>query len=195
MSTNSTGELAERIRNSFVNQQPADAVSDVKMAVADYLQMTDPAVTVKFTDYFNHSFAPDLVLTWSRDNVDRYVYLRANSDPEWLKDDIDNIGSRHPLVMTLGVTEQDGPMQEVESSARQQDTLVTEPGTIEALTEARHNTPVAGLLGSALLQGGRGVMGETAVGRVVGTTASGFEAAQFVDKEHHRNLLFLHISP
>ena len=180
------GDLSERIRLSFSDHRPDEAINNVKVAVSDYLRQTDPAMSVHRTEYFNHSFAPDLVLTWPRDTTDRYVYLRANSDPAWLKDDIENIGSRHPLVMTLGETEEDGPMQEVASSARQQDTLVTEPGTLEVLTQARHDRPVAGLLGSALLQGGRGVVTEASVGQAIITTATGFEAAESVSKEPTR---------
>lgn len=177
------GQLTERIRASFAVDNPADAVDNVKTAITDYLRQTDPAVTVQRTSYFNHSFAPDLVLMWPRDNIDRYVYLRTNNDPTWLKDDIENIGARHPLMMTLSAGQQDGPMQEVASSAKRENTLITEPGTLEALTQAKRDRPVAGLLGSALLQGGRGVISEASVEDVVSTTSSGFEAAQAVSKE------------
>ena len=178
-----TGELAERIRSSFATDRPSDAVRNVKSAVADYFHRADPAVTVKSTSYFNHSFVPDFVLTWSRDSIDRYVYLRTNNDPEWLKDDMEIIGARHPFMMTLTATRPNGSMQEIASSAKQQNTLVAEPGTLEALTQARRNRPVAGLLGSALLQGGRGVIGEASVGSAVEATTGGFEAATYVRKE------------
>lgn len=187
-----SSELAERIRASFATHDPADAVDNVKTAVADYLRRTDPAVTVHRTDYFNHTFAPDFVLAWPRDNIARYVYLRTNSDPIWLKDDLENIGDRHPLMMTLSATEHNGPMQEVAASARQRDTLITEPGTLEALTLAKNDRrEAAGLLGSALLQGGRGVMSEATVGSAVETTADGFEAAESVSQEPTRRAAVL----
>lgn len=178
-----TGELAERIRSSFANDRPSDVAGNVKSVVAAYLHRADPAVTVKSTNYFNHSFVPDFVLTWPRDSIDRYVYLRANNDPEWLQDDIDIIGARHPFMMTLTATQPNGSMQEIASSAKQLDTLVAEPGTLETLSQARRNRPVAGLLGSALLQGGRGVISEASAGSAVEATAGGFEAAKHVSKE------------
>ncbi len=86
-------------------------------------------------------------------------------------------------MMTLSAGQQDGPMQEVASLAKRENTLITEPGTLEALTQAKRDKPVVGLLGSALLQGGRGVISEASVGNVVSTTSSGFEAAQAVSKQ------------
>ena len=32
------------------------------------------------TDYFNNSFAPDLVLTWPREGTERFVYLRTSAN-------------------------------------------------------------------------------------------------------------------
>src|SRR6266567_540058 len=181
-----SGELAERIRISFTANQPDDAIDGVKTAVSDFLRSTDPAVMVERTSYFNHSFAPDLVLRWPRENNDRYVYLRTNSDPDWLNDDIGQLGERQPLVMTLAATRTNGPLEQLASSARQHNTMVAEPGTLEALSQARHEKPVAGLLGSALLQGGRGVVSEVAVDAAVTTTSDGFDAAQSVSREPTR---------
>jgi hypothetical protein len=41
-------------------------------------------VTIETTDYFNHSFAPDLVLKWERapKRDERYVFLRFNDEPD-----------------------------------------------------------------------------------------------------------------
>jgi hypothetical protein len=176
--------LAQRIRRSFDARLASDAISGVKQAVGEYFRSTDPAVFVERTDYFNHSFAPDLVLRWPREQAIRYVYLRTNSNPDWLLEDISHIGDREPVVMTLTDTDNVMPLEQVSTSAQQHNTMVTEPGMLESLSAARRKIAAAGLLGSALLQGGRGVVGEARAEAAVSTTSGGFDAAEVLDREH-----------
>jgi len=62
-------------------ENPRNSVATVKSVVISQFEALDTRVKIKSTDYFNHTFAPDLVLSWPWDRMpERYVYLRFNDD-------------------------------------------------------------------------------------------------------------------
>ena len=78
-------ELTDRIRSALTQTSSADTISSIKAAVIDGLRMADSTVNVHSTDYFNHTFTPDLVMNWQRlGQEERYVYLRFNDNLRYL---------------------------------------------------------------------------------------------------------------
>src|SRR6266508_1429332 len=59
-------DTAAEIREALSIERTADSTAAVKRAVARSLRAVDAGVTIETTEYFNHSFAPDLVLKWQR---------------------------------------------------------------------------------------------------------------------------------
>jgi hypothetical protein len=55
--------FAEVVR-SLDGDDPRGNITALKGAVREQLQATDNRVRVDLTDHFNHSFVPDLVLSW-----------------------------------------------------------------------------------------------------------------------------------
>src|SRR5690242_1488427 len=96
---------AAEIQEALSIAKTADSAAAVKRAVARSLTAVDPGLTVETTDYFNHSFAPDMVLKWERPAArdERFVFLRFNDDPEWITEELPRLAKRHPLV--YGLTE------------------------------------------------------------------------------------------
>ena len=49
-----------------------------------------PAARFVRTEFFNHSYVPDLLMTWAvgARRAERRVYLRASSDPALLANDV-----------------------------------------------------------------------------------------------------------
>lgn len=72
----------------------------------------DPGLDVRTTDYFAHSFVPDLVLSWGPEDArhERYVHLRFSVVDEVFPRDLERIGDEGPLF--LGMTDLDAPAPE-----------------------------------------------------------------------------------
>ncbi|MEU7934305.1 hypothetical protein [Micromonospora echinofusca] len=160
---------------------PDDRIRIIKSTVGDYLQQADPASEVKFTEYFNHTFAPDIVLSWPRENRERLVFLRPNEDPRWITDELRWISSNKPIVMALQPNPQRyyAATEDLAREAQQADVLITDPDAVDEI--GRSDEPVVDLLTHALLKGGRGVLTQDASRSVAGYTSAGFAAAQRLD--------------
>lgn len=178
---------------SLANLNPSDPranIASIKNAVASQIRSNDARVTIKTTDHFNHSFVPDLVLRWPNDTEERKVFFRTSFLSSDLVQDLATLAADHPIIMSLDhVPTQSGAVVDAapeitealtEASAESR-TLITDPYGLEALQGEAQQRPVVGLLSRAVLQGGRGLIGEArarAAGESVGV---GFEAAQTHD--------------
>jgi hypothetical protein len=76
-------------------------ISIIKHAVRNEVSAVDPVVEAHFTDYFNHSIAPDMVLRWPGEGRERFLFVRPTGDPGWLLNDLRLISDFHPLVFSL----------------------------------------------------------------------------------------------
>jgi hypothetical protein len=160
---------------------PSHNISAIKNRVINQLRASDDKLYVESTDYFNHSYAPDLVLRWNADGEGqgRKVYLRTNTEPDYLLEDVRIICRTHPILMPLKalvkITDRNSALEEQSATTG---TLVADPSAFQAFTEGSKGSPVIGLLSRAVLQGGRGLVGaERAIG--AGEKVSvGFDAAQ-----------------
>ena len=88
--------LEQRVEDALLDRNPRESEHRVKEAVADALHVFDPSATVKVTSYFNHTWAPDMVLTWGR--VERPVFLRFTDNLPELGEDIELLDRLDPLV-------------------------------------------------------------------------------------------------
>lgn len=179
-------ELSRLIEDALDDPSPQESVFRVKTAVANELAALDPTAKIKATNHFNHTFAPDLVLSW-RDHLQRNVFLRLTDDIGWLAEDISLIESDGPLVLDLAqrperVEEPDG-LAELAESAREKRAMVSQPEALERLIDRKRNDSTAGMVSNALAQGGRGVfVGDSAV-KFAEVVAAGFDAAAEVEAE------------
>ena len=80
---------------------PGSTITSIKTEVARSLEHADANVRVHTTDYFNNSFAPDLVLSWPREGAERFVYLRTSANIAFLIQDVGLIDDSTSIVMPL----------------------------------------------------------------------------------------------
>jgi hypothetical protein len=100
--------------------------------VANALGRLDSQLEIKRTDYFNHSFVPDLVLRWGSgdERHERYVHLRFSVVEKPLEDDIRLLGEASPIF--LGMTdERDLTAAAWPDAAHLNGTLVTQTAAID----------------------------------------------------------------
>ena len=82
-----------------------DMTTSVHELVANALARLDPHVEIKRTEYFGHTFVPDLVLKWNGEDVpyERYVHLRFSVTSEPFGRDLDMLGGASPMF--IGMTD------------------------------------------------------------------------------------------
>src|SRR4051812_28082092 len=81
---------------------PEANVAAIKTAVANYLSEADPGSRIRTTEYFNHTFSPDLILSWGDDSAGtRRVFIRTDARESSLREDLDWVPADAPLFLPL----------------------------------------------------------------------------------------------
>lgn len=174
----------ERLAQAQAGDDPRSNITEIKRAVIDEVKETDPRIEVSATEYFNHTFAPDLVLSWPADNRSRYLYIRTSPDPLRLQEDVSYLAPRHPVLFNLGrVTDESDAGRALTQMSVDTDVLVTDALGLGAVIDDRRTNPVVKLASAALLQGGRGVVDESRGHDIASAIATGFAAARQVEPE------------
>ncbi|HEY1915529.1 MAG TPA: hypothetical protein VGH27_08135 [Streptosporangiaceae bacterium] len=146
----------------------------------------DPTVAPRFTEYYNHSIAPDIVLRWpGENNRERLLYVRPTANASWLLHELPFIRSHRPLVFTLEDLDGDSRPEKIaspdrvllEEQATTAGTWITDPSGTEAVSTVRNQSHVAGMLSRALVRGGRGVSDGREIHDLTDTAEGGFDAA------------------
>ncbi len=164
---------------------PSGRISVIKQAVMTEVRSMDPAVDVRFTDYFNNSIAPDMILRWpSENNRERLLFVRPTGDPGWLLNELPLVSPYKPLMFTLEdlhVTPHGNGSGAARDSlgvaASAADTWITDASATEAMSAGRTRSPVLGMLSQALVRGGRGVSDGQEIRDLAGATEGGFDGA------------------
>lgn len=152
-----SGEFGAALRHAMEYDSPDRRIDSLKTSVSNILRSGDPSIRVKKTEYFNHTFAPDLVLTWPDEKQERLVFLRTNPNPEWLAADLRIIAPSHPIMFTLddsGLEHRVGAHENLVTAAKAAHALVTDPDAIEEFVSP--HAPITSLLTNAVIRGGRG---------------------------------------
>lgn len=178
-------EYRQALAQAQDQPDPGDRIASIKRAVVAEVRAADPAVDVKTTNYFNHTFAPDMVLSWPREAAERLVFIRPQASLRWLRDDLEVVSPHGAVLFTLedisgrhgAAAAEAGARSELDAAASQSATWVTDPSGIGAISSARTESPELGLLSQALVRGGRGLADREHVENLTGATAEGFAAA------------------
>lgn len=176
-------EFQQAIRAAS-QQEARDMVTSIKRAVATEIRAADPSVSVSFTDYFNNTLVPDMVLRWPRENRERLLYVRPNPSDQWLTNGLRHVSIHKPLIFTLedlasgDTTAPTANRRELAERAHETGTWVTDPSGVAVVSEVRGQKPYLELLSQALVRGGRGVSGGSDVERLAERTDAGFTASR-----------------
>jgi hypothetical protein len=76
-----------------------DLIAGVKDAVFRELTQLDPRAQITSTNYFNHSFIPDFVISWHdgfRETTSRDIYLRTSLQSTTAGRDIEALAEKSP---------------------------------------------------------------------------------------------------
>lgn len=170
-------ELEARLYAALDDPNPFESEKRIKETVADALLGLDPSATLDVTRYFNHSYAPDMVLSWGKEV--RQVFLRFTDDVPSLNEDIKRLESLDPLVFGLSTpTSAALADSHVDDVAREADVLFAAPQAVDVLSTPERSTPTYRMLRNSLAQGGRGALATGSEATALAETVNdGFAAA------------------
>jgi len=174
--------FAVQILNGLFDPSPAESIFRVKNAVAKELSALDATAKIRSTNHFNHTFAPDFVMTWP-DETSRRVYLRLTYDLDALVDDVALIDSNDPLIFGLTSPESEEAQPAIDEAIADTNAMFTEPSALERLIDRKQSDATANMLSNALAQGGRGTFVADQAVELADVVARGFDAAAKVEFE------------
>jgi hypothetical protein len=162
----------------------SDTIGGVKSIMIAHLQALHSGAEIHQTNFFNHSFAPDLTLTWPESRQpERRVFLRFPDRPALIADNITNDLPAGSVVVGLGELEQREEAPALAESSRARDTLVMDPRGLESLERSADGSRGRTVVTSAVTKGARGLFGANKVNEVSSAISDGLEGAARADTE------------
>ncbi|KAA9164965.1 hypothetical protein FPZ12_006860 [Amycolatopsis acidicola] len=169
---------------------PEASIDGIKNAVIEEFYQLDPRARVKKTEFFNHTFAPDLIVSWPS-NAKRYLYLRSETELGYLLEDLRFIQENRPIIFELSdaIASEGGSANELERQSERNDTLVTDAAGLGSLIDGR-DSKFLELATSSLAQGGRGVLDENNGKAATLAFRGGFDGALSLDRTRTKNAVY-----
>jgi hypothetical protein len=176
--------LIPALRDALSDPDPHKSQARVHDLVAARIDALTPLSRVTKTDYFNHAWAPDLILTRG-DEPERAVFLRFGVKDASFADDLDHLGRSAPIFLDLEAANPSPPpeeithgefdLQEALKSVGGGEAMVTDVPAIDRLDDLIRDDREARTATQQVVVGGRGLVDESAAHAIgVGwTVASG----------------------
>ncbi|WP_433579701.1 hypothetical protein [Nocardia brasiliensis] len=167
---------------------PDEIIAGVKSIVASEIEKLSPDVRIEYTDYFNHTYMPDMVLSWGGRRVEqRPIFLRNSLRLEPTLGDVRGLEDREPVVLGLKPVDPEVGSQVRESLDRRRRVFVTDVSSIgiagrNASGSSPANAPLLGIVRNSILRSGRGMMTTSDATDLV-TAAEGVVAADRISAE------------
>lgn len=92
--------LTDAVRTALSQTNMAEATADIKQLLCDEFARADPSAQIHRTEYFNHTYLPDVVLDWPAGDR-REVFVRFVTSPERLIADSNRLGAAGPILFDL----------------------------------------------------------------------------------------------
>ena len=178
-------DVTDAVRNALDDHDMNTACTNVKRLVCDELALADPTARIHRTEYFNHTYVPDVVLDWD-DREPREVFLRFVSTPQRILADVDRIGASGPVIFDLSLAARlERRLDEVasmsravqEASKRSPRLLITDSEATQHVRPDDAKNMVERLVIANLLRSGRGNLDESAAKNTVSASRSGYDGA------------------
>lgn len=164
-----------------------ESIAAVKRVVRNALHELDRGAEIRDTNYFNHSFVPDFVVSWPNEpNRTRDVFLRLDTSREFLSADIRYLSGGRPLLLGLSEVAEDVRAPGITTLAESADdspVLVTEPGAVEQLIDSGEAAAFGHVVPAAMLKGGRGYVDTESASDLVAAGARFFAGARSHEPE------------
>ncbi|WP_159072346.1 hypothetical protein [Streptomyces sp. CMB-StM0423] len=155
-----------------------ELIRGVKNVLTYEISALDPAVKIENTGYFNHTFVPDLVMTWGEGSrkQQRDIFLRFSLRAATVGRDVQALAQGSPVLLALKGSDSDGEIATVQQEISEAgEVLVTDvpaldeirssgtvstPEELDDVTEPypRGGSPLLNLVRTSVMRGGRGLL-------------------------------------
>ncbi len=172
--------FVDALRGALEERDPHLSQDRVHDVVARQLDELTPSSRVLKTDYYNHSWAPDLVVV-TGDQPERRVFLRFDVRQPAFADDLKYLAADAPIFLDLAAANPSGTtvvsdetgagrfdLAEALREPSDRDVLVTEAPAIEQFETLATETKDVRVATQQVVVGGRGLIDEEAA-RVIST--------------------------
>ncbi|WP_160478474.1 hypothetical protein [Clavibacter michiganensis] len=156
--------VLEAISSARASGRDSDVIYGVKKAVADELVRLDGGLKITTTDYFNHSYIPDLVATWREDGrkQERPVFIRGSFSTMVASEDATALSDQDPLLISVGQESGDVLKKLRAQLPKATKTLATEASTTARIGSASNlavgESQLSGLVRTNIVRGARGLL-------------------------------------
>lgn len=150
--TSPISETERAIRFALSSGRAEDIISGVKDAVSREISTLSPDVSINYTNYYNHTYMPDIMLTWGRGTkeVSRPLFIRNALRASSTVRDVTSLESTAPVVLGLKRQDENEELAPVRDRARQSErVLITD---VRSLSQV-HDVAVRGSGGSPAPEG------------------------------------------
>lgn len=147
----------------------------------------DPEAVIHRTDYFNHTYIPDVVMRWP-DEQQRDVFLRFLS-PDSTKSDFERLGRGGPVFFDLSPATQSADSSDEAATVPESSwksaprVLVTDTEATQIIRPSESKNPVERVFTSNLLRGGRGQLTAHSAEAGMVSIRAGFEGAATLNSD------------
>ncbi|MFE7236310.1 hypothetical protein ACFVAF_38040 [Streptomyces sp. NPDC057596] len=160
---------------------PRRPIIRVKELIGNQLRRMDPRAEVIPTGFFNHTYAPDMVIRWPQvtRTPDRHVYLRTTANPAELHEDITRLQSKdRPMIVSLGEIGASRAAAELQPVATEHQALLLDTPAFGELLPTKDTPSIPRLISSSVVEGGRGAFDGPSTAHFTRTVATGVAAAR-----------------
>ena len=129
--------LTAEITTALDIRNPRASEEELHRVVTNGIRDLDPQAELRRTGYFNHSWAPDFVMTWNGTGRQRFLFLRFDVAHEAFDRELDALANTSPVFLGLLGGSADGQRGATAAStlgrASETETLVTETRAVDRL--------------------------------------------------------------
>jgi len=185
-------QLAALLDEALRDPDPRSGIVRAKQLIRGRLLEAEPGAEIRETDYFDHSFAPDLLMLprGAKPGTERWVFLRTTSDPEELADDLEVVPKGGTLFVSLDkfqVAEHGSQsLVALDRVSADQGTLVIDSPALERVSDAEVQATSTALMSQALIASGRGALGGDEAQQELSAFGGGVSGAMVGDSERTR---------
>lgn len=152
-------------------------IRQVKSAVIRSVEEMNPTVKINDTGHFNHSAAPDLVLSWPGQREERPLYVRRSYDELAAGHDVQRLAEVAPVFLSVGRQDRGDRSENLQrlgvARPENRSVLVTNAATVDMFTESHDGSasPLTGAVASAILPTGQGLVDQETAAPVIDGSA------------------------
>ncbi|KQR86337.1 hypothetical protein [Microbacterium sp. Leaf179] len=157
-------DVVEEVRYAMSQPNREDLIDGVKKAVTREVRRLDPGIKVERTNYFNHTYNPDLVATWSDQGVRkaRPIFIRGSLASVLDSADVVSLSDQDPVLIGLREETETVLSNLRERLPKSNGSLATQVASVARITDeadfADSDSQLSGLVRTNLIRGARGVL-------------------------------------